>query len=565
MADSIPATLHERLHDLAFSTSQARDAIRGLAVPDALGRRVMRLCIIRGIRHHEDFARAPQTQALRPWPEFARALNARAIMSNSIPDMALDPVVDDVPYCIWYPDTATEDTYRQLVRRYPQMTYQTARACAVAGFSALYRELEEAGSILPDISIAEEARACGSQDIYNAIMSQPVRYRVMDDYTRSILQNPLPSGLNGDAAVQPMLRVKQKFTTPRGHEDCLLLASEIGDGADSDEEFDDDLFSMFPEPGFEEAMFNITEDMNIDEFATPEPDGSADVTMAEYLAKPLPLDLPAGNKDILILAAAYSGDVDRYARLRRPKMIDNEAGCVVRGIYHSSFFATWWASSQGLPPPKRPPHRHALWITQAIHARMIMSNDLSRLTPDTPRDQLPYLIWYPAVASPRTYEEVARRCPAMRAPVLRAAIYSRNRDLFDSLVDAVEPDPFLLAEAREHDDFDDDVVDDDGSRESYFTRRLLARAEQLGLAEEIRNVQHDRWGVLSWKRFSVRTPPASGNWLFSGPGIVGAAQDPGIYNEVWADASAAELFASAPEAWRPREGGVQIDYNEFPQ
>ncbi len=559
MADNIPATLRERLCTLAFSDTAARDAIRGVAVPNALGRRAMRLCVIRGIRYHEAFARGPQTQTLRAWPEFARALNARAIMSNSVPDMTISG--DDVPYCIWHPDTAAEDTYRQLVHRYPCMAYQVARACAVAGYSGLYRELEEGGSILPEVAIAEEARACGSQDIYQAIMSQPVRYHVMNDYTRSILRVPQPSGLNGDTAVNSMLNVKQKFKTPSGHEDCVFGGGEYhgGDG-DSDDAFDDDFFNMLPESGFEDATFNIAEDMNIDELATPELDGSADLEMADYLARPLPPDLPSGNKDMLILAAAYTGNVDRYARLRRPSMVDNEAGCVVRGIYHCPFFAAWWAAQE---LPKRP-SRHAAWIGQAIHARMIMSNDLSRLTPDLRRDQLPYLIWYPAVANSGTYKEVARRCPAMIPAVLRAAIYSRDRDLFDSLLDAAEPDPFLLGEARAHDN------DADGVQPSYFTRRLLARAEQLGLAAEIRDMQNDRWGVDFWKRFSVRSDarqgmPTSGNWLFSGPSIVGAAQDPGIYNGVWADASGAELFASAPETWRPRKGGVQVDYEEWPQ
>ncbi|KGQ09459.1 hypothetical protein BBAD15_g5206 [Beauveria bassiana D1-5] len=572
MADNIPATLRQRLRAMTFSASEARDAIRGVAVPDTLGRRVMRLCVIRGIRYHEEFAQSRQAQALRAWPEFARALNARAIMSNSVPDMARD---DDVPYCIWHPDTATEDTYRELVRRYPRMAYQVARACAVAGYSELYRELEAGGSILPDVAVAEEARACGSQDIYTAITSQPVRYRVMDDYSRSILAYPQPSGLNGDTATRPMLDAKQKFTIPRGDEDRVLGAGDC----DGDQDFedgdgsDDDFFSMIPGPGFKETMFNITEDMNIDEFATPEPDDAADLAVAEYLAKPLPPDLPMGNKDILILAAAYTGNVDRYARLRRPQMVDQEAGCVVRGIYHCPFFATWWATQTLLPRPCR----HAAWIAQAIHARMIMSNDLSRLTPDVPRDHLPYLIWYPAVAQPSTYKEVARRCPTMRPAVLRAAIYAKDRTLFDELLDDVEPDPHLVGEARAHDHDHDDEEDEDEVRPSYFTRRLLARAEKLGLADEMGNALSDRWGGAdSWKRFSVRSGgggphgmPESGNWLFGGPSIVGAVQDPGIYNGVWADASIAELFASAPESWRPKkdggEGVVQIDYEQWPQ
>ncbi|KAM3536791.1 hypothetical protein ARSEF1564_010287 [Beauveria bassiana] len=313
MADKIPAALRERLRDMSFSASDAHHALRGVSVPVALGRRATRLCAIRGIRHHPAFARSPEAQALRAWPEFARALNARAIMSDCIPDMTGDG--DDVPYCIWHPTTAAEDTYRELARRYPRMAYQVARACAVAGYAALYRELRETGSVLPDVAVAEEARACGSGEVYEVVMG---------------------IGLNGDTAVRPMLEVKQALTTPSGYEERLF-----SDGSDDDDI--DDMFDMFAHPGFEDATFDITEDLCIDELASPEPTfGPADLAMAAYLAKPLPADLPAGNKNVLILAAAYSGNMDRYARLRRPRMVDGEAACVARGIYHNPFFATWW-------------------------------------------------------------------------------------------------------------------------------------------------------------------------------------------------------------------------------
>ncbi|KAK1590825.1 uncharacterized protein LY79DRAFT_579572 [Colletotrichum navitas] len=49
---------------------------------------------------------------------FARARNAQLIMSNAIPEITTD---DDTPYCIWYPDVASEETYRQLAKRYPDM------------------------------------------------------------------------------------------------------------------------------------------------------------------------------------------------------------------------------------------------------------------------------------------------------------------------------------------------------------------------------------------------------------------------------------------------------------
>ncbi|KAI3547157.1 hypothetical protein CSPX01_03989 [Colletotrichum filicis] len=42
-----------------------------------------------------------------------------------IPDMAYQPVV---PYCIWYPDVATEETYRKLYYHYLEMRYHIGRA-----------------------------------------------------------------------------------------------------------------------------------------------------------------------------------------------------------------------------------------------------------------------------------------------------------------------------------------------------------------------------------------------------------------------------------------------------
>lgn len=83
------------------------------------------------------------------YPEIARARNARLIMSNVVPDNGLeDP--DRQPYCIWHPDLASEETYRELTRCYPTMRYQVGRTCAAAGYSGLYQEL----SLLPDVSRA---------------------------------------------------------------------------------------------------------------------------------------------------------------------------------------------------------------------------------------------------------------------------------------------------------------------------------------------------------------------------------------------------------------------------
>lgn len=130
-----------------------------------------------------------------------RRANARLITSNVIPDMNSP---DEMPYCVWYPGLATEHTYRPPARRYPSLRYQVGRACAVAGYTALYFELD----LLPEVSISEEARESGndgSTAIFEHIMSQPTRYAVMDDYTRTVnLANPRAGAcLNGDTAVSP--------------------------------------------------------------------------------------------------------------------------------------------------------------------------------------------------------------------------------------------------------------------------------------------------------------------------------------------------------------------------
>jgi hypothetical protein len=48
--------------------------------------------------------------------------------SNTIPQMDHP---GQMPYCVWYPGFATEDTYRALARQYPNLRYNVGRACAV--------------------------------------------------------------------------------------------------------------------------------------------------------------------------------------------------------------------------------------------------------------------------------------------------------------------------------------------------------------------------------------------------------------------------------------------------
>lgn len=193
--------IQTRLRLFKYDRNACKAAIYGERIPHALGLPLTRNCVVRGIRYHDGFG-----EELRGvLPMFTRALNARSIMSDHIP--AMDSEVE-FPYCIWYPQVASEATYRELVRKYPGMTYQVGRACAVAGYLDLYKELD----ILPEVHIAEEARDCENTAIYEDIMSTPVRYAVMDDYTRTISAT-LRAGacLNGDTAICRSLATKQAF------------------------------------------------------------------------------------------------------------------------------------------------------------------------------------------------------------------------------------------------------------------------------------------------------------------------------------------------------------------
>jgi hypothetical protein len=210
-------------------------------------------------------------------------------MSNQIPDLNPSERPEEVPYCIWHPDVASEDTYRQLVRRYPEMAYQVGRACAVAGYTELFLELD----ILPEISIAEEARAVegNSDTIFRHIMTKPARYRIMNDYTRTVSTTmpTQPAFLNGDTAVRRHLDFRQRFERPSGTRDPD----------------DPDHATGNPNPwrgmGFVERQWDITEDMCIDELdgwlpINGEDEGSrpSEDTMVDRLCMPLG-DLPAGK------------------------------------------------------------------------------------------------------------------------------------------------------------------------------------------------------------------------------------------------------------------------------
>ncbi|THC94788.1 hypothetical protein EYZ11_005734 [Aspergillus tanneri] len=275
-------------------------AVRGASLPDSLACVTSRCAVIRGIRCYYEFATSNAVEEActiysNVYPELARARNARLIMSNQIPEPHQLEDPNHVPYCIWYPDFAQEETYREVARRYPNLRYQVGRACAAAGYISLYQELD----LLPDVSIAEESRessADGARQIFNIIMASPTRYAVMDDLHRSVCPHTkTPAFLNGDTAVHWMLEARS---------------------------YPSHALPLYPD---------IEEDRGIGEEKVELPHWRYQYTYeeAKLLFTPLPPDLPTFKKDLLIQMAAYEGNFDRYSRLMRPGyMTIEELHCV---------------------------------------------------------------------------------------------------------------------------------------------------------------------------------------------------------------------------------------------
>ncbi|KAL4879467.1 hypothetical protein BJY04DRAFT_220063 [Aspergillus karnatakaensis] len=217
-----------------------------------------------------------------------------------------------------------------------------------------------------------------------------------------------------------------------------------------------------------------------------------------FLYTPLPDELPTGvHKDLLLLYAAYVGNIDRYVRLRDPNhFIRYEFDCVIRGIYHDTMFAKWWSLQPDHPDcggylldaPGNMSH-----IRQAIHARYIMNNDLSHIENEPDEDCLPYLIWYPHIADRSTYEELARRRPAMKAQAARACMVANYRESYDRINPT--PDWFLVDQAEKLAD-----------TRPYYLEDLQRRAEQMGIDVTEYPDMDDRWKIIE-DRFLINWRP----------------------------------------------------------
>jgi hypothetical protein len=324
----------------------------------------------------------------------------------------------EVPYCIWYPEPPPQETLRNLVKRYPNMIYHAARACAVAGYFDLYSELQ----VLPEVHVAAEARDAslarknkGSEAIYEQIMSKHLKFEIMNDYDRSVnLENRCPAHLNGDTAV---------FSD--------LTAHMLHAGVDNSSKFGVNLVDYIewdPKEYNTYSHFNITEDLGVDDHSCGAPEPLA--SFWPLLYSPLPADLPPVNKDNLILSAAYTGDVDRYVRLRRPQMIEQEFHAIILGIYHHPLWARWWSTQV----PEVPESREEVSIRRAVNVRRIISDDITCITPDTPKSLVPRRIWWPSVASPVTYVRLAQKRPDMIDSCLRACIVANYEAAWDEIL-----------------------------------------------------------------------------------------------------------------------------------
>ena len=230
----------------------------------------------------------------------------------------------------------------------------------------------------------------------------------MDDYRRLVRDEPIPSAsLNRDTCVRSMLDKPQ----PPGD---LVNPDTVA-----------------------ELSFDITEDRNISLTGVLPTKRPVSPETVRLLFTPLPRDLPTVDKEFLILIAAYSGEVDRYSRLRRPVPVPGELQCVIRGIYHSTFFAKWWSI---LPLAQherllggwcqRPGSDRSSNLFEHIYARFVMNNDLSWLTESTPERELPRLIWHPHFVQVTTCEELARRRPSMKKACVMVLIQYDHKDAF---------------------------------------------------------------------------------------------------------------------------------------
>ena len=247
--------------------------------------------------------------------------------------------------------------------------------------------------------------------------------------------------------------------------------------------------------------FDIVEDNYIAETSselTPEDFQALAKEYEDMLYTPLPFHLPAITKDPLILMAAYEGNLDRYVRLRRPKMLNREEEAVIRGIYHNTTFAKYW-SLQNFS--RNELIRYGGEIKRATIARVIMVNDLSHITPTNPEpNQMPGMIWWPLLPAEETLRELVRRRPDMKLQAAMTCIEANYEQLWDEL----EPEPrwelWKLAQRQF-------ITSAQQPVRSYYTDYLERREAE----EKERTAGAEDWPDLATAVRESRRPPYYGS------------------------------------------------------
>lgn len=501
---------------------------------------------IYGIRHHDHFARSSHiTAACVNHIALVRARNARLIMSDEIPSDNYMHGPEAQPYCIWYPHVASEETYRRLARQYPSMRYQVGRACAVAGYAGLYHELD----LLPDVSIAEEARgsaAAASLEILHDILDRRIRFAVMNDYTREIQMDEPRGGacMNGDTAVSASLAVRRDVREIFGKVPVSTLYPYYGSGRYFDIEEDGGLGAYSGAEAATQYSGTKTRRQTLTE------------EQAALLYLPLPADLPPmASKDVLIHMAAYEGNVDRYARLRRPFMIKDELACVIRGIYHNTTFAKWWSLQLKSLDDASSKYASKGSISAAINARFIMNNDLSRVSTIT--NSTPYLIWYPLLPRYQTLIQLAILRPDMKLQIAHACIVADYQDVYCSL--DIRPSWILWREADNH------------GHGTFYREDLERRARDMGF--DVTNFASEaeaEHNLNIWCTNLDKEP--SDNWLHASLAALELTSDQGsvgVYDGgIQANAAEYNLFICSPEQLRKEvaeqyDTGLLYMYHEY--
>ncbi|KAJ5709652.1 hypothetical protein N7493_009943 [Penicillium malachiteum] len=261
----------------------------------------------------------------------------------------------------------------------------------------------------------------------------------MEDFSRSVhLETPrTPAFLNGD--------MKPRWA----------LGQRVQAGKNLPETTADDI-------DIEEDGFIGLEDINLEDIRGREDYVKLGPAQSDQLWVPLPLDLPILKKRTRTQMAAWEGNVDRDSRLMHPRRLRTklEYNCVLRGIYHSTTFARWWAYQLETNPGRailsgkllsQGNEQECREIRTAINARVVMNNDISGIDDDS--DCLPWVIWGPVKPFAITLGDLVRKCPSMGHQVAIACIICDYESIFQSLKPPPYTEPLYVAARRSENPF----------------------------------------------------------------------------------------------------------------